>query len=368
MNLFKIGTLHHVRALQPLLQRYKAEASIDAATFVLQVRARNRYYSLYPQFMSTVDGRTRYSTQPDEDVLGFVGWLPYFNRRWPIGTAKFPFKEYCAANGLRTPRMWRSPAADLRDFVVKINTGSFGQGLHGPFRSLDPSNPKQVLGGDGYYEAFIGGRILKAFFYEDRLACLEMLDMPSVEGNGKSSVRELVTPRLGPRTPQHEWQVLSEIVAFDGLTLDSVPEAGRRVVFDFRYGSSAHPITYRNTNVLPGMQDSPVVRELVESGRALWQGIPPELREATLFSVDAIADEGNHVWLLEMNCNPVCHPDVYPLMFERLFGPADALQAPAGTPVFGPSPHPAAQAAAGAASRPLPTIMTGGDVRPWRLS
>jgi hypothetical protein len=43
-----------------------------------------------------------------------------------------------------------------------------------------------------------------------------------------------------------------------------------------------------------------------------------------------------------MNCNPICHPDVYPLMFETLFGPAKPLEQPASR---APAPGPFAIAA-----------------------
>jgi hypothetical protein len=366
LNVFKTASLHHVRAVQQLLARYQGEASIDLATYAAEVRARNRYYKLYPQFVCSSEGRTRYSIRPEADMTGFVGWLPYFNKRWPIGTGKFPFKEYCQQNGLSTPRMWRKPGEELREFVVKIDSGSFGQGLRGPFRHYDPAHPAHALGDGGYFEAFVRGRILKVFYWEDRLVCVEMLDMPSVEGDGSSTVRELVARRLGPRTPESEWKVIEEIVAYGDLKLDAVPAAGRKVMFDFRYGSSGHPVTYHNTNALLRMQDSPITRQLVECGRVLWQGIPEATRMATLFSVDAIADAEDRVWLLEMNCNPVCHPDVYPYMFEPLFGPvgtAERVEAPAPPP----------QAAlprltlTGGGMQVLPQSI-GAAPRPWRAS
>jgi hypothetical protein len=64
-------------------------------------------------------------------------------------------------------------------------------------------------------------------------------------------------------------------------------------------------------------------------GPVFWQSIPEDLRGfGTLYSVDAIADEQDRLWLLEMNCNPAMHPDLYFGMFEGLFGPADPLEPP----------------------------------------
>jgi hypothetical protein len=326
LNIFKTAPLAHLKAIQALLLAYKAEASIDVASYVLEVRARNRYYRLFPQFLSTRLDRPSYTLTPDDNVRGFVGWRPYFNKRWPIGSGKFPFKEYCAARGLRTPMMSRRPADDLRDFVVKHASSSFGTGLRGPFKSYDPGNAAHALGEDCYYEAFVRGRIVKAFFWESRLGCIELLDMPTVTGDGRTKLRELISAKLNPAAPGAEWKPLAEIAAYQDLTLDSVPSGGQTVMVDFRYGSYLRPLGLQNSNALERLRGGEIERQLSQYGHALWEGIPEELRLATLFSLDAVVDDRDQVWLLEMNCNPVCHPDMYPMIFERLFGPRDVSE------------------------------------------
>jgi len=82
--------------------------------------------------------------------------------------------------------------------------------------------------------------------------------------------------------------------------------------------------------------DAALAPQLAEIGAILWRGIPEEIRPATLFTVDGVVDDEQQIWLLEMNCNPVLHPDAYPLMFETLFGPAELsaeLEMPAPPPV-----------------------------------
>src|SRR5262245_53939365 len=47
VNVFKTTTLKHFRAVQQCLQAYRGEATVNMADLVLQLRARNRYYTLY---------------------------------------------------------------------------------------------------------------------------------------------------------------------------------------------------------------------------------------------------------------------------------------------------------------------------------
>jgi hypothetical protein len=106
----------------------------------------------------------------------------------------------------------------------------------------------------------------------------------------------------------------------------------------------------------------------------LWRSIPEPLRPASLYTVDAIADAEERIWLLEMNCNPAVHPDAYPVMFEGLFGaPLDAAgREPASMPppppasalpVFSPGRPRAAQA-----GPPSPAPSMGAALRYPKLS
>jgi hypothetical protein len=330
MYIFKISLASHLMAVQRCLREYQAEGRLTI-DFVLEVRARNRCYTLYPQFIGFKDGRQpRYARHIDETTKGFIGWLPYFNKRWPIGSGKLAFKDFCQRNGLRTPAMWRAPAADMRDFLTKHDNASFGAGIRGPFRGYDARDAAQLIGPQGYYEAFIRGRIVKATYWDGRLAAVEIKRMTNVKGDGESTLRQLIAPALQAETPDEEWQPLSDVAAYQGLTLDAVPEAGRSVMVDFRYASYANVFDIKEViDPEVDLKDMPLLKQLLECGPVLWQAIPEALRPASLFTVDAIEDDEQRLWLLEMNCNPVCHPRVYPLMFETLFGaPEAAVEAP----------------------------------------
>ncbi|HZX85272.1 MAG TPA: hypothetical protein VFF19_16995 [Reyranella sp.] len=38
-----------------------------------------------------------------------------------------------------------------------------------------------------------------------------------------------------------------------------------------------------------------------------------------MFTIDASVDAQSQAWLLEMNSNPMVHPDVYPAMLKSIF-------------------------------------------------
>ena len=371
MNVFKTSALNHFWALQQCLQKYQgADSSLNPVDFVLQVRARNRHYFLYPQFLGFVDGRMHYTRQLAETSRGFTGWLPYFNKRWPTATSKAAFKDFCGRNGLRSPAMWRSPAPDMRDFLVKQDNRAFGLGMRGPFAAYDARDAAQAIDAGGFYEKFVRGRIVKATYWDGRLAAVEIKNMRTTQGNGKSTLRELVSQTMHPETPADEWKPLADVAAYQGLSFDSVPEAGRAVLIDFRYASYSLAIDRQNGDIPKDLEGTPLLKQIRECGPVLWQGIPEAQRPATLFTVDAIADDQDQLWLLEMNCNPVCHPNVYSPMLETLFGRPDDLAESATLPVSA-LPHPSLAVAAATRAGPLMAAPAGtpiADSRPVRVS
>jgi len=101
--LYKNVLLSHFKVVHACLAAIDGDASIDAATFALEVKARNRYFMFYPQFAQLVDGRFSYTPHLSNDVNGFSDWLPYFNKHWPMARDKILFKEFCRRIGIATP-------------------------------------------------------------------------------------------------------------------------------------------------------------------------------------------------------------------------------------------------------------------------
>jgi hypothetical protein len=328
---YNTDLLAHTQALFQCLPRFDADGSINARTLRLELRARNRFYVFYPQFICARDGGLQYAPQLSPDVRGFIGWLPYFNRRWPAGTGKQAFKDHCRDNGLDLPASWQKPSDIRGDFIVKQEGGSFGSGIRGPFKRYDAADARLQLAAGEYYEEFVPGKIVKAWYLGDKPVCAEARDMPKVVGNGRDSVLSLLLAHPHRYNVQHDWKTehTESVLRYQDCALDSVPPAGAGVMFEFRYSSLLFPKVLErqwwNGNVLREQIDSPLGRQLVAAGPALARSIPEELRATTVYTVDAILGRDDKLRLLEMNCNPTVHPDVYFPMMETLFGRAKEL-------------------------------------------
>lgn len=329
---YQTSLLFHCRALQSLLPRFRAQATLSFRNFSVELRGRGRYFHLAPQFTYREQGRLSYFPRMRDDTLGFVGWLPYFNKRWPAGSEKLAFKELCAANGLRTPPYSTQSADALGGVLIKHRFSSFGNGMRGPFAKADQGGAQCRLGESEYYEEFVPGRIAKAWYWDERPVCLEIFDMPTLTGDGAHTFFELVAAQVQfPGEPPGRAH-LEALARYQGVSADDPLPAGAKLIADFRYGSPLFQLRVsHNANVLAQHEKGEIGRQLAAAGPVFWQSIPENARQATLYTVDAIIDGEDRVWFLEMNCNPMVHPDAYFSMLEGLFGPAEAVATAAAT-------------------------------------
>jgi hypothetical protein len=336
---YQTSLMCHSSAMLDCMRRFDATADLRLPSYVLRVRGRNRYYDLFPQFIERKDGKLRYLMNMPRggDGVGFVGWLPYTGKRWPASSDKLAFKDLCAAHGLRTPRYSQRIPEGFEHYIVKGRASSFGQGIRGPFRKQDAGDPGALAGEKEYCEEFIQGRTAKAWYWDDKLAALEVMAMPTVTGDGTKAYGNLMGAMPRP--------MIEVLARFQGIEVDAIVQAGRTFMADFRHGSPFLSLTMQNKNVLAQHTESAVGKQFAAAGGAFWGAVAEEQRPLTLYTVDAIVDGEDRVWFLEMNCNPAVHPDVYPVMFERLFGRAEEKQpaqqvapAPESPPLWGTVP------------------------------
>ncbi len=331
MNLHRIDLLWHCWMVQSCLAQLGGEAALDLGSFLLEVRALNRYYRLYPRFLFRSGDQVVFADRLSRNIDGFAGWLPYVNKRWPIGSGKFAFKQFCLDRQLPTPRFWRHAAPEMRAFLIKHDESSCGHGMRGPFPHYDQGDARQSLQAQEYYEEFVPGRTIKAWYWEERLVSVESRPMPMIAGDGTSTVRELLERAKRPGMKLN-WERFNDIAQYQGLQLETVlPKAEARLA-DFRFGSPLVQAVPDTMATLERHKDFPFVEELVRIGRIFWRGIPEDVRPATLYTVDGIVGSDGRLSLLEMNCNPAVHTEVYPFMLERLFGARSADAAPAPIP------------------------------------
>ncbi len=320
-------TLNHARAIQAWAQSNNAEAHLDMKTFELEVRARNRYFTLFPQFLARVNGRFSHASTLSNEASGFIGWLPYRPLQWSLSDDKLVFKHFAADHGLPTPSMWESAEKAEADYVVKRSIGSFGYELYGPYRANE-SPPVQVSpSGRGtlYAEQFIVGRNLKVWFWGGQAFYAHLHPYPSIVGDAVSTVSTLIKQRLATMglslDESPDMMVMRAALAYQKIRLEDVLPEGSTAWMDYRYGRryAIEALTAKTDNALPQMTDS-VHAQLAKTGGALAEELKKQFSAPVLYSLDGVIDANGEVWWLEMNSNPILPPDGYSSILNTLFG------------------------------------------------
>lgn len=317
----KSSFMDHFRWLRWAAKAQDAEVLIELDSMVAYLRKDGRHWVMQPRFIAEVDGVSRYFPTFTDASTHLAGWMTQTITQWPAASDKIAFKRAAGRLGLLVPDYSLDARATLANVVAKRATGSFGVQVHGPFRS-SREHALQVADGE-YFERFIEGSSLKIWFWGAQPVALERDQMPTLEGDGKSTARTLVVDRvkdLRRMTPAKLERILARCEAmlrFDGLCLDDVLPTGRRQRVEFRYGTEVMQLSDRETVDLRG-NHAQEWQSLREAGPKLLGMLPEELHGGAVFSIDAIQDAGGAIHLLEMNSLPVVHPLLYDFMLASL--------------------------------------------------
>ncbi|GAB7541630.1 hypothetical protein CS8_012930 [Cupriavidus sp. 8B] len=313
-----------------------AEFILTGDTMTALVRKGNSHWLLHPQFLTAIDGVRQYTSQPTDDTQMFAGWLPYKTKRWPIASDKLAFKRFAKSTGLSVPDFAVDGKIDIGDVVIKRAISSFGDQIRGPFRSVTES-PLDIAQGE-YYERFTRGDLLKVWFWNGTPVCAERDKMPFVAGDGVSTLGQLIISRARysrPYSPQDTGQLLhrcAPLLHYCGVTDATILSKGKRQLIEYRYGSDLmHPRNRRILDLRPEARED-WTHALDGIGRNLYTALPGDLRTNTLFTVDAILDSEQAIWLLEMNSNPTVHPLAYPDMMNSLLSQGAVQESPSPLP------------------------------------
>lgn len=298
--------LNHLRPIRAWAAAHGARVWLDVADFRLHISIGERSLVLQPRFAIRANGRLAYTHRPDSG--GFVGWLPYEIKQWDVAVDKLAFKTRCLEMDLPTPA-WSEHALEGVDCIVKARRGSFGQGIRGPFRAEDAHRPAALEPGS-FFEAFKFGKAAKAWYWRDTVLAVEVLEPPSVVGDGTRTVRALLTEPRGSFDRTFGTESAVPMLAWQGLAIDDVPKEGRRVWLGFKYMTDYDPLIARDRDVLATL-DQALADQFHRTGPS-WQGmIPADHARSSVYTVDAVIDAAGTVWFLEMNCHPMVHPKVY---------------------------------------------------------
>ena len=326
--------INHFKAMQQACEPLGCTATVNALTMRLELTRGTQNYSLQPQFIQIVDGKRSYGPRFTADSRIFIGWLPYFNRRWELANSKIRFKEYCQKHSIRIPEFSVSPDAKMAHVVVKSDQSSFGDSVLGPYAS---SAAHRLEAGE-FYEAYLPGVIAKIWFWNGEPVALETQKPPYVVGNGKDTVRDLLIQqmRLGERIVINEVEKIAKgFRDYKKIQLTDVPPHGAEVPVDFRYGSPFYVRRLVEDVLFPSEKYAALEADFRRVGGLLLDSIPADIRANTAFTVDAILDAEGKASYLEMNSNPFIHPAIYAPMVKALFPPESQENAFAHRPTSG---------------------------------
>ncbi len=316
---FLFSYFEHLRHFRAAARSIGGQGDIDLDSSGIVLRCGAREVRFVAQFLiRTPDGALTYSMSFDESAVGFIGWLPYFNKRWVEAFDKLAFKRLCEGAGLPMSP-WSLDAVDpaLGDFVVKSARGSsFGQHVRGPFAAAN-AEAHELAQGD-YAESFVAGQIGKAWYWNDRVVAIGLREPAQAVGDGVSTLAQLV------RRARHIADVSAEtdFLRFRGLRWSDVPRHGETVTVDFKYGSPYETYTAASTNRFAELADTPLLHQLNAFGPTFWGSVPDAIREGTLYTVDFVFSDSLGIRLLEMNCNPMVPPETYDIIVRAAFAGA----------------------------------------------
>lgn len=312
--------VNHLRTIRRWALPRRAQVLVDGLTLGLRIECQGRELRFDPRFSIRTQRGLAYAKVFPDKGGGFIGWLPYEVKRWALSTDKLAFKAWCEAHGLKTPRYADSAAGGLDDgasVLVKARRGSFGEQVHGPYQ-LGAGATLPALEPAEFAEEFIVGRPAKVWYWNETPVALEAVEPPSLVGDGERSIAQMLAQPRGSFDRAHTAEGAQAMLRWQGLDENTVLEKGRQVGLGYKYVTPYDRTTLLNRNTLE--EASPGVKaQLQQAGRVLYQGIPPELRAHTLYTLDGVLDAEDMMWWLEMNSNPMVHPDAYGAMLEDIF-------------------------------------------------
>ena len=207
---------NHAQAVQKAEGELGITASTQLADFGLRLELAGRTEVWSARFMARTGGRLAYTDALIPGTIGFAGWTPYAQRRWPVAVDKGAFKQFAFEHGLATPAACLEPAGIGGPFLIKKIDGSFGDGIRGPYVSYDAEDPDQRLQEGEYYENFIVGLIAKAWCWGDRCVAVHLHEPSTVTGDGGSTLRHLVEALPNTRG-EHDWDLIVRLAAYCGI-------------------------------------------------------------------------------------------------------------------------------------------------------
>jgi hypothetical protein len=317
----KTSFFEHFKWLNAAVTKLNGEAFTNIASLLVEMRIQNRVYLLYPMFITDLNGSKVYTHQFSPEVKNFAGWKPYYDRAPPELGKKLVFKQFVEKHGLQTPAYATDQDTHLENVIIKKDISSFGDHIKGPF--ADTTKYQLNKNDAEFFECFTPGNIIKVWYWNEKPVVMESQAMPTITGDGKSSIKNLIEAYLVDQKIEGniDWGQVDALLSFQNSVSDEIlPERVQRLI-DFRYISTfSVPANITSTRL---ESDAKFHEPLFKLGEAIDADLVRQGRNNTVYSVDAIQDNAGNFWFLEVNFNPAMHPCTYEDMLTSLVASDD---------------------------------------------
>lgn len=311
----KRDMLRHVRELQLACAANGGSASIDLNTLVADVKLAGTRHRLFPQFMRWYDGRKLYESQTAKGTFLFCGWRPYWSKNTRAIADKLDLKNWYQSQQVRVPAASQDPAWDQAPVIVKRRLSSFGESIRGPFGNTAEHTLQPEKG--EFFEAFVTGTIVKAWCMNGVPLSAEFMTPPVVRGDGQRSVRELLREQM-QGNPDTLFAQCEEVLRFSGRNLETVLDEGDEQLIEYRYGYCFGYRVALREECLDASSHPTLWPQLAHAARVTWSLIQLQIKGRLIYTVDAVLDASERLWVLEANSNPMVQPRMYSAMIQNL--------------------------------------------------
>lgn len=309
--------LFHFKMLKAALKEKQTSGQLNCDTFEINFKYKDQTHYLFPQFIERRYGQKEYVREFNlNSAKTFIGWRPYLVRPINVFKDKLSWKKAIQQAGFDLPPYSLEANNNLNPILIKRNFSCFSENIRGPFNPSEAYSQNLIEG--EFFEQFIYGKIVKIWFWKEQAICAEVQKMPHVTGNGRDTIQELLHFYHKPAEREVCLENVQEVLRYFYCSLDTVLDKNETQLVDFRYGSAfANPGDI--TEVLFSAKNFELQPLLDRLGIVLWSMFAPaEISDYLAYTVDAIWDRDDRLWILEVNTNPFIHPWLYPSMINTI--------------------------------------------------
>ena len=316
----------HTKCLRQVALDLNLKMQMDMQSLHVKINNKNKIDILYPKYIYRTPEGVQSSTNFYDNTAWFAGWS--LNDKPTVVNNfkdKLHFKKLLIEANIPTPQYSISNNHSLDNFVIKKTQSSGGRAILGPFKASDRVKP--TLSESEFFETFIDGEITKIWFWNELPICLERQGMPRVIGDGVSTILDLIKRNYCISLFPVVTQRLNQFLSVKNYSLNHILQKDETQLLEFVYGKGITLQLPAKLEVVDDMEDENFVMQLLRIGDLANRYIKEESHHDMIYTVDAICDKNEKLWILEANSYPVIHPFLYSIMLSKLIDlPSDIMK------------------------------------------